>query len=181
MLNTFSELTHQERVYQELKKRIIGGEFDASGKLPSLRSMVSTYQASAGSIRQALLKLESDHLISPQHGRGYYVSKSSKAVRILLVESGIHDHLFSEYVEAFQRLVYELPSGMLQIVSAEPCAKKELARPKELLERLDMHLESGVDVCFFDGEKAWGIEPSDFTALQQKTQLYFYNCGYPQL
>ena len=179
MSNSSTTQTHLERVYQDLRRRITSGEFGRDGKLPSLRAMESSYHASAGSIRQALMKLGSEQMISSQHGRGYYVTPASETTRILLVESGIHDHLFSEYVGAFQQQVSALSSGMLQIVSAEPCSRMELSRPGELLQRLDVHLSTGVDVCFFDGEKAWGIKPEDFTALQKRTKLFYYNCAYP--
>jgi DNA-binding LacI/PurR family transcriptional regulator len=179
VIHSSSELSHLERVYQDLKQRIVSGEFGESGKLPSLRAMESSYGASTGSIRQALMKLGSEHLVTSQHGRGFYVNRVGTAQRVLLVESGIHDHLFSEYVNAFQGQVSSLPSGMLQIVSAEPCSKMEMSRPAELLRQLDMHLTSGVDVCFFDGEKAWGITPEEFQALQQRTRLFYYNCAYP--
>ena len=173
------ELSNQERVYQDLHERISAGEFSAGEKLPSLRDLSIQYGISVGAVRQGLLKLESEHLVRPQHGRGYYVAREGDEIRVLLVESAIHDHLFSEYVEAFQGIVSGLPTGVLVMESAEPCARKELCRPQELYRKLEMHVDSGVDVCFFDGEKAWGITPKQFQSLGERVKLFYFNTAYP--
>lgn len=86
-------LSYQERVYRDLKEHIRAGTFAETGKLPSLRELSANYGFSMGSIRQALQLLESEHLITPHHGRGYFIDQPTGNRRVLLLESGIHDHL----------------------------------------------------------------------------------------
>lgn len=174
-------LTHQERIYRDLKGLLDSSQVNPGEKLPSLRDLSKRYNTSIGSVRQALLLLKNEDLVTCSHGRGYYASPEApdKCKRVLLLESGVNDHLFSHYVQEFQRIIASQDNFMLQIESPEECRCPESACPDLLLKKIRLSLSNGLDVIFFDGEKAWGITPDEFAELNKQVPMFYFNSAYP--
>jgi len=172
-------LSQQGVVYQALRKRVIDGVYGEDGKLPSLRELAAEFRTSPGSARLALLCLEQEELLRSQNGIGYFVRSRNAIQRILLLEAGIHDHLFSNFFQAIQQKISEASSMVLLVESVDKCFRPEGADPSALLKKINLHLSSGLDACFFDGEKAWGITPDVFRGFSERTRMFYYMSAYP--
>ena len=180
-MDSVEYLTHQERIYRDIKQRLDSAQVNPGEKLPSLRELAKRYNTSIGSVRQALLLLQSENLITCSHGRGYFAASESlqECKRVLLLESGINDHLYSLYVQKFQQIIGLTDNHILQIESPEVCRSPETACPELLLKKIHLHLPHGLDVIFFDGEKVWGITPEEFARLKEQVPLFYFNSPYP--
>ncbi|MFP3845827.1 FadR/GntR family transcriptional regulator [Priestia filamentosa] len=64
-----------QQVYNDLKERIIGGEFLSGEKLPSENNLAETYGVSRLSVRSALQKLNTLGLVDIRVGEGTFVQK----------------------------------------------------------------------------------------------------------
>lgn len=72
-----------ERLAEELKKRILGGEFDADRRLPSESALCAEYGVSRGTVRSALAALRTVGLISSRTGAGSYVMVDARPSAVL--------------------------------------------------------------------------------------------------
>ncbi len=180
-MDTDVYLTHQERIYRDLKQCLDSSQVDPGEKLPSLRELAKRYNTSIGSVRQALLLLKNEDLITCSHGRGYFAAPEAPrgCKRVLLLESGINDHLYSLFVQKFQQIIGATNNYILQIESPEDCRCPETACPELLLKKIHLNLANGLDVIFFDGEKVWGITPEEFSRLKEQVPLFYFNSPYP--
>lgn len=81
--------------YERLKARLLGGEWIAGQRLPSIRKLVASGQTSYHAVVDAYTRLASEGLIEAQQGRGYFVSQQalSRPGR-LDVECMVGDPLF---------------------------------------------------------------------------------------
>lgn len=61
------------QIADSLRRDITEGELEAGSKLPSERMLIDRFDASRGTVRQALGLLKSEGLIESQHGRGVFV------------------------------------------------------------------------------------------------------------
>ncbi|NMA42815.1 MAG: GntR family transcriptional regulator [Oligosphaeraceae bacterium] len=172
-------LSHQSTVYQILRERVLDGVYGEDGKLPSLRELAQEFKISPCTVRLALLRLEQDELLKAQNGVGYFIRSRKPVQRILLLESAIQEHLFSRFFQAIQAKVAAEPSILLQVESLDCCYQPEGADPSSVLAKFDFILANGLDACFFDGEKVWGITPEQFKAYASKTRMFYYMSGYP--
>jgi DNA-binding LacI/PurR family transcriptional regulator len=58
-------------IYGDLRQKILSGKFPAGKFLPGENSLCSTYDASRFTVRTALKKLDAEHLVQNQPGRGW--------------------------------------------------------------------------------------------------------------
>ena len=63
-----------ERVYEELLRRILGGDLPAGRRLPAEKDLCELFGVSRPVIRQALLRLRADGLIDSRKGSGSFVA-----------------------------------------------------------------------------------------------------------
>ena len=56
-----------------LRSRITNGEISTGKLLPSIRTLMQTYEVSDGTVKRALAQLRAEGLVASVPGRGYYV------------------------------------------------------------------------------------------------------------
>lgn len=69
-----------QQVTDGLRQRIAAGEFDASGKLPSLAQLQGQYDASATVVRTAVAQLASDGLVIRHQGKAAFLAAGAAAL-----------------------------------------------------------------------------------------------------
>jgi DNA-binding LacI/PurR family transcriptional regulator len=141
--------TEQNRIYSDLKRRLQAGDFQAEGRLPSLRELARLYGSNSGTVHQAVGKLRQDRLLKTHHGRGTFVADPSEKTRQVLLLSRTEGHEWSDYMRAFSQafsacprtrlLIQEVPYGNAQ--TQEQCRAK-VARM----------IDEGVDMVLFMGQ-----------------------------
>jgi len=100
----------QNHLLNEIRNQITDGLIQPGEHLPSERKLAENYSVSVRSVRQALISLEREGIISRQHGRGTIVlpvhqgpANDTKQNSIALFFIGrIRDTSTMEYFEAFQ-------------------------------------------------------------------------------
>ncbi len=79
-----------EVVFNDLRQRIIEGEYKNGDKLPTESEMIKTYSVSRQTVRQALGMLEEEGLLSRSQGKGSFVTKrtvlNTKRVAVITFE-----------------------------------------------------------------------------------------------
>ena len=65
---------HYLRIYRDLKKKISGGAFAPSERLPTQRELANGYGVTVMTVRQALQLLEQEELVVMRHGLGTFVA-----------------------------------------------------------------------------------------------------------
>jgi DNA-binding GntR family transcriptional regulator len=176
---------HYQRVYRELKQRILQGDYETGSALPSENELSLNYGLTRVTVRQALASLEREGYIEKQHGRGNFVKSPRKSLSLLSVRGfsevlGETDHTVRTrvisppaHVPWPKTFFYELPAEHL----AQPCLNLQRLRfadddpvmlesawlPDPGLDRLQ--LEPFVDSSFFKSLRRWyGIE---ITGMEQ--------------
>lgn len=61
------------QVYEDIKTRIVNGEYEEGTKLPSERKLCDLYDVSRITIRESLDRLEQEQMIRREHGKGSIV------------------------------------------------------------------------------------------------------------
>lgn len=67
--------TLSERLTQDLNRRILAGEWDPGGRLPSEAELVAAYEVSRVTVRTALQALEVRGIVRIRHGAGSFVQE----------------------------------------------------------------------------------------------------------
>jgi DNA-binding transcriptional regulator YhcF (GntR family) len=75
------------RIYEVLRGEIVGGQMPIGAKLPSHVELASKYGVAPLTVRQVLARLEDEHLVSRQQGRGTFVT-GREAPAVLLAVGG---------------------------------------------------------------------------------------------
>ena len=70
-----------------LRQRIARGVWKQGEKLPSLEQLVAEFEVARVTVRQAIERLAKDGLVSPQRGRGTFVTGAPRSDRWLRVET----------------------------------------------------------------------------------------------
>ncbi|QIK68894.1 PLP-dependent aminotransferase family protein [Erysipelothrix sp. HDW6C] len=73
-----------ERIAFDIKDKIRKGTYESGSKLPSLHTMMDTYQCSKGTVLKAYDSLRNEHIIYAKAQSGYYVANDLKQYQ--------HDH-----------------------------------------------------------------------------------------
>lgn len=82
------------RVASKLKGRIAAGEFEVGGRLPPERNLAEFYSVSRPTIREALVALETEGIVSVRPGSGVYVSLKHARIGVAIeIDIGILDAL----------------------------------------------------------------------------------------
>jgi GntR family transcriptional regulator len=78
--------TLARRIADEIRERIMAGDFTGAGRLPSETSLAREYQVSRVTIRTALKSLEAQGLVDIRHGSGTYLMSFGPSLRSGLQE-----------------------------------------------------------------------------------------------
>ena len=73
------------------RQRIVKGMWREGEKLPSLEKLVAEFEVARVTVRQAIERLARDGLVSPQRGRGTFVTGAPQADRWLKVETTLRN------------------------------------------------------------------------------------------
>ena len=73
------------------RQRIVKGMWREGEKLPSLEKLVAEFEVARVTVRQAIERLARDGLVSPQRGRGTFVTGAPHADRWLKVETTLRN------------------------------------------------------------------------------------------
>jgi GntR family transcriptional regulator len=68
------------RISEELRERIIRGEYAPGDQLPSEHHLMALFNVSRITVRRAIANLASQGLVSARHGKGVFVKEQRKAV-----------------------------------------------------------------------------------------------------
>ena len=71
------------------RQRIVKGVWKEGEKLPSLEQLVAEFEVARVTVRQAIERLTRDGLVSPQRGRGTFVTGAPSSDRWLRVETSL--------------------------------------------------------------------------------------------
>jgi DNA-binding GntR family transcriptional regulator len=79
-----------EHVYQDLRRRIVEGEFPPNSHLPSIFDLKQHYQVSTNTVRQALHRLRDERAVAIEQGRETTVLRVpvERPIAELLIEMG---------------------------------------------------------------------------------------------
>jgi GntR family transcriptional regulator len=77
---TGTKLPLHTRISEELRERIIRGEYAPGDQLPSEHHLMTLFDVSRITVRRAIANLASQGLVSSQHGKGVFVKEQRKAV-----------------------------------------------------------------------------------------------------
>jgi GntR family transcriptional regulator len=73
------------------RQRIVKGVWRQGDKLPSLEQLVAEFEVARVTVRQAIERLTRDGLVSPQRGRGTFVTGAPSSDRWLRVETSLQN------------------------------------------------------------------------------------------
>ncbi len=81
-------LTRARWLAADLRSRLLKGEWERGGRLPSENELAASYQVSRVTVRTALKALEGQGLVDIRHGAGTFVADFGVAIRAGLQELG---------------------------------------------------------------------------------------------
>src|SRR4051812_968661 len=118
------------RVYDELRGRIVDGQLAPGAKLAPHLRLAAEFGVAPMTVREGLRRLESEGLISREHGRGTFVRESRRPTVLIVDDEPAMRALLADRVEA---------AGYRAV---------EAAGPAEAMARLDG--ESGIALVLAD-------------------------------
>ncbi len=81
-------LTRAQWLAGDLRSRLLKGEWERGGRLPSENELAASYQVSRVTVRTALKSLEGQGMVDIRHGAGTFVADFGVAIRAGLQELG---------------------------------------------------------------------------------------------
>jgi len=162
--------SRQLSIYEDIKRSLSTGDF--AGRLPSLRQLALKYDTSFGTVRQSLVKLEFEGYIKAGHGKGYFVlSPEQKQKQIIVIERTGNAHLFSRFLNNFQKYFASYPN--ISIASEDPrIMRKE--RSQSILRKICEN-PGEVEAVFFDTQTFnANFTEDELVQIMGKTKLFHY-------
>jgi len=153
--NSFVPLYHQ--LFEEIKKQITKGKLKPGDAVPSESKLITKYNISRGTVRQAMQKLEVESLIEKYPGRGTFISQpnsdgkkqKTKPIKIKPIEV---QSIFSQIIQSTTKTPsFRIIESSKQKADARTASMMKIDDKTELflLER-SLSLDSEI----------WGIEKS---------------------
>ena len=161
--------SNQERIYCLLLENIRTNVYPAGQILPSLRELAKSFFSTPGTVRQALMRLQNDGLVTARHGYGYLVNKPAvKSKNILILEQTQNQHLYGNFLNELCACIHEYPEYTIHLEDT----LRYKSCPEKLVQRL-LPIAENYEAIFFNGEDVM-ISREAFIELQKHTQLYYY-------
>lgn len=165
-------MSQQQKIYEDMRRRIMAGEFAGTDSLPSLRDLAQHYQSSTGTVRLAMIELEQNKLIFGRHGAGYFISSEMpepNLKRVILIEHSGNEHLYSNFVREFQNCVMADGKASLTVVHPETggCREKFLS----YLEAVGAYDDA---IVFYNAEHLKFMTSDDMHKLSRNSKVYYY-------
>ncbi|MCI6041310.1 MAG: GntR family transcriptional regulator [Clostridiales bacterium] len=157
------------RIKDDLKQKILSGEFGVAQLLPSEREMCATYGASRMTVRQAINELQSEGFLYKIQGKGTFVSNTKVEQQL----AGL-----SSFSEDMERLGHRPGSRIIAFKSfqadAQIAEKLHIAQgdPILMLKRLRIADEErmSIETTYLNAKLVTGIEMDDSDSFS----LYHY-------
>jgi GntR family transcriptional repressor for pyruvate dehydrogenase complex len=94
------KLAHEE-IIEQMKARIYSSEWKPGDRLPTMQQLAAQYKLSITAVREALRVLESQRIVSIEHGRGVFVSNNPALLEDPLDElRGMENQTLLQLLEA---------------------------------------------------------------------------------
>lgn len=173
-----------EKVEEELKKKILSGEYEIGQKLPTETELMNQFEVSRYTIRRSVGDLENQHLIYRIQGGGMYVNdwQTAKAKNVSnnrmigIIATHIADYIFPSIVNGADQIISDNGYAML-LANTHNDPKRER---KSLITMLESNVAGLI------------IEPTQSTVVSPNLDLYgkikelhlpvvFINAEYQQL
>jgi GntR family transcriptional regulator len=159
-----------QQIYQLLRHKILGGQWNPNEMLPSEAELVEQYNVSRATVRQALDELVSDGLIYRRQGRGTFISPPTVEQGLVRIVSFTEDmqqrglNPGTKLISAGLVSASKMLANDLQIEEGE-----SLARIERL--RLADGAPMSVEVSFLVHRYCPGILAQDYTTRSLRLML----------
>ena len=114
MLETQSEVTLYQQIYDDIKHKIGTGEYREGQALPSEAKLCEIYGVSRVTVRAAIAELAEDDLVVKKHGKGTFVKRKK-------MDSSLFR--FEGFTTACKRNNVEISTHVLQLEEQKPTAR----------------------------------------------------------
>lgn len=136
-----------EELEQELRSRVLSGEYAAGQRLPTEQEMTEMFGVSRQTVRRALSELSEQGLITKRRGSGSTATgrTAPKTGRIAVVATYISDYIFPSQLRAVEEVLSE--NRLTAVLSA---TRNRLCNERAILKEL---LSDPVDGVLIEGTK----------------------------
>ncbi len=178
-----------DRVFEQLRTRILAGDFASGERLPNERELAEALGVNRASVREALKRLEFLELVEVRHGQGTFVCEPSSSSSLQLVESLLRDAA-SVTPELMRQLLEFRRDVTVRVVelAARNHTAEQLERARAILERersegadpakaLALDLELNRMLGEATGNLLYQLVSNLFTKLVQRLGPLYYNEG----
>lgn len=144
-----------------MRARIERGQWPQGHRLPSLEALMDEFRVARVTVRQAIDLLARDGLLSPQRGRGTFVTGEPEKKRIINVVTTL-DELSRVYEDTQPRIV-----NIEESVTPPPLSLSEGAPAERYTYMRRVHLRDGRPYCVIDiylDERIFRQAPAKFRA-----------------
>jgi len=118
------KLAHEE-IIDQMKARIISGEWNPGDRLPTMQSLAEHFKLSITSVREALRILENQRIVSIEHGRGVFITNNPNLIENPMANiPDIENSSLLQLLEA--RLVIEPELAAFCAIRASTAHQREL-------------------------------------------------------
>lgn len=136
------------QVYRALRADILDGQLPVGAKLPAQRALAERFGVALATLRQAIGQLESERLVSSEHGRGTYV----RAVQPEIPDSyGDQSRELFARQEALLADQASMLDDLRRQVSAERDVRGDLRESEERLRTIFENAALGINMCDAEG------------------------------
>ncbi len=169
-------MTCQNEIYDGLKKRISNGEFAEGSRMPSVRTLISEYKSSQGTIGHVLKRMCYEGLIRAEHGRGCFVNppsvKTSPMRQVIICERGGGVELYKDFISSFYSEFADRSDVMLSV--EDVCSEKFSS--ELLLEKISYLIQQdALEAIFIDGEQDKAFSFDQLQKIEELTDnIYCY-------
>src|ERR1700704_1913737 len=134
-----------DRIVEDLRERILGGELANGSRLPAERELAEQYGVSGATVREAVRVLGAMGLVSVRHGSGSFVTAETNtmiavaiAAVVKLEDVGVTDLL--GILGALNR--YAAQSAVRDATDAEIASLREAAEKLAVIDDVDRTIEA---------------------------------------
>ena len=114
MLDTQSEVTLYQQIYDDIKQKISSGEYAEGQALPSEAKLCEIYGVSRVTVRAAIAELAENEMVVKKHGKGTFVTRKK-------LDSSLFR--FEGFTTACRRNNVEISTHVLTIEEQKPTAR----------------------------------------------------------
>jgi GntR family transcriptional regulator len=149
------------QIAELMRQRIVRGQWPVGSKLPSLEALVEQFGVARVTVRQAMDQLAREGLVSPQQGRGTFVTAQPRQQRWLAVHTTL-----DELARAYRDDKPEIVSDGESLVAA-PLRPEDGAPAERYVYMRRVHSKAGQPYCvikLYLDERIFRRNPKRFRA-----------------